>query len=361
MGASFAYIDESGDPVISEGATGTFLICATIILEQDIAKVAEGMNELAIKYKLNELKSSSIRNESHRLAILEIVAQLPFKFVTIYVDKKRLVGDWFKYKGSFYMYVMKLLHHEVYQLFPNIEVHLDQYGSEAFRTSLVKYLHASLQLDLFESQVSIDSAKQNSLIQISDFIGGTVRKLFEKTISNDETFYGLLDTKWISRINLPTSKILEPIPGSSGNAIFDDCVREVHRYLQAHSDERSSKIVALEYLYYSAINDDRDYVYTAEILDWLKTCGYELTDEQFRNEVTGPLRDDGLLIVGTRKGYKIPQDEQDIREYLQFSLGLAIPVLKRVKKAISFLSAREIDVSRHIPEGTLYLLDKLEP
>jgi len=76
------------------------------------------------------------------------------------------------------------------------------------------------------------------------------------------------------------------------------------------------------------------------VLGWLNTVGLRLTEEQFRTEVTASLRDEGLIIAATRKGIKIPRTAEDFREYLAFTVNLVLPVLKRLKKAIVFVSTK---------------------
>ena len=52
-----AFIDESGDPHFSSGASDTFLICATLVREGDISEIEDKLKALLEKYNLPELKS----------------------------------------------------------------------------------------------------------------------------------------------------------------------------------------------------------------------------------------------------------------------------------------------------------------
>ena len=69
-----------------------------------------------------------------------------------------------------------------------------------------------------------------------------------------------------------------------------------------------------------------------------------LTEEQFRSEIISSLRQEGLIIVGSRKGLKIPTTIDDFVNYISFSSNMALPILKNLKRAITFFSAKSDDL-----------------
>lgn len=221
-------------------------------------------------------------------------------------------------------------------------VHIDRYGSPEYQQSFQKYLTRSLQAELFDPNILIDSARSSDFIQLSDFITGSIRKSLQGDFAQGDRLLNLFQPRWPIRVVLPDmGHHIRPLELADEHADLVACVEEAGRYLEINSSNRADpKIRTLEYLYYSALDGNSEWVYTQEILDWLQGLGFDLSEEQFRIDVTASLRDEGLIIVGSRRGLKIPCTSQDFMEYMAFSVNLALPVLKRLKKAISFVSIR---------------------
>ncbi|NHQ59728.1 DUF3800 domain-containing protein [Chlorobium sp. BLA1] len=362
MSRYVAYIDESGDPNFGEGASETIVVCA-IVLERDrLLELSHVISEIKTSYGMEELKSKQVRSFEQRYDICRQLLASTFRILTIRVVKKSLQGDWFRYRSTFYKYIQSLLNHELFQLFGSINVTLDRYGSSDYQRSLSKYLVGRMQEELFEPELLIDSAKDNEFIQASDILAGSIRKALEDDFDKSERdqLLTLIKPSWVRRLDLPREgHYLTAIPASE---MFNACMEEAKRYLECHaasSDE--PKVKALEYLYYSAIDGSSEYIYTQEILEWLQTYGIILSEEQFRKDVTAALRDEGLIIVGSRKGIKIPVSSEDIRDYIKFSVNLAHPVLRRLKLALTFVSARTTlrDVDSLLSDEMRAILDEV--
>jgi hypothetical protein len=338
-----AYIDESGDPIFKDGASETLFLGAIVIAKEDYPHIKEELKRIKRKNNVSVLKSSRISDFKKRIKICEELSRLKIKILSILVDKNQLVGDWFKYRANFYKYVQRLLNHEIYMLFDTVRVQIDRYGSSEYIKSLDEYLKRSLQLELFEPQIEISSAKVQEFIQIADFLSGSLRKSIEGDFGKDESIQNALKPIWIIRQSIPDyGKYVKPIPSDESLHEISVCLEEARRYLEKNTGlVDDPKIKTLEYLYHSGLDEPNEYIYTAEILSWLTEFGIKLSEEQFRTEVTAALRDEGLIIVGTRRGYKIPTTIDDFREYVAFSVNLALPMLKRLKKAINFMEARE--------------------
>ncbi len=343
MNEYFAYIDESGDPHFSEYASQIFFLGAILIEENNLEVVRQKLTEIKEKYGVGEeLKSSRIGNFDRRLKIITELTELNIQCLSVWVKKRELEGDWFQYKTTFYKYIQGILNHEIYRLFRNVSVTLDQYGSEEYYDSLQKYLAKYLQGELFNPSVLVGSAKNEELIQIADFISGTLRKClrgdFEK--SNNDQLLSVLEPIWKVRIVIPDrGKYIDANVIEESDEYIDYFVKDTRRYLDSETNREEAKIRTLEYLYNTAVITPNDYVYTDEILNWLTKFNIYFSKEEFRNKVTASLRDEGLIIIGTRKGLKLPTRLEDISEYLEFSINQALPMLKRMKKAITTTSA----------------------
>jgi len=52
----------------------------------------------------------------------------------------------------------------------------------------------------------------------------------------------------------------------------------------------------------------------------------------FQTKVIAPLRDAGVLIASSSKGYKLPANESDLYDFINHSNAIIEPMLSRVKK-----------------------------
>lgn len=338
-----AYIDESGDVNFNDGATKTFMLTAIVVDFEDQGSIEDFFISLKDRYKIKELKSSKIGDYNKRVEIVNELLTLKIKIVSVLVYKDKLKGNWFRYKQSFYKYVQRRLHKELYGLYGKLSVHIDQYGTEEYQVSLYEYLVKSLQEELFEPSLNISSAKYNSLIQMTDFISGTLRKCMNNEFNDNDKLLDAIKSKWKTRIELPDNgHFLSPDIYEETDNFNTFILDEVKKYLEKNHEKEEPKIKILEYLYYSAIDNPNNYVYSNELIEWLNIQGYKITEEQFRNVIIASLRDDGLIIVGTRKGMKLPCSINDLMEYISFSTNLTLPILKRMKKALNILESRNI-------------------
>lgn len=337
-----AYIDESGDANFGEGASKTLVLCAVVIKRDCLSQLSDAIAQLKASYGMHELKSNQVRAFEQRCHICQqLISSVPW-ILTIRVDKAALHGDWFRFRPTFYKYVQRLLNHELFKLFGSVSVTLDRYGSSEYQQSLKEYLAKKLQGELFDPELLVAPAKDNDFIQASDFLCGSIRKALEGDFSDPQRLLDIIEPAWVTRLQLPNEgSHVKDVPVNGSSAILDACMDEAHRYLDIHAaNPDDPKVRTLEYLYYSAIDGSNEYIYTHEILEWLRAFDIRLSEEQFRNEVTAALRDDGLIIVSSRRGIKIPRTPEDIKDYINFSVNLALPVLRRLKKALVFVGVR---------------------
>ena len=337
-----AYIDESGDPIFAAGASKTLVLCAIVFEREGLPRLSEALVRIKASYNMREVKSSRVRSFDQRYDICQQLISSAPKIITIRADKDALFGDWFRYRATFYKYMQRLLNHELYSLFGSVSVTMDRYGSPQYQRSFKEYLASKLQMELFDPVLMVASAKEIDFIQASDFIAGSIRKALEGDFTEPNQLLDLVKPFWVRRLQLPDAgSHVRDIPDGGSGVVLDACMDEARRYLDKHSTKLNDpKVRTLEYLYYSAIDGSNDYIFTQEILEWLTTLGLRLGEEQFRNEVMAALRDDGLIIVGSRRGIKIPRTPEDIRDYISFNVSLALPVLRRLKKALEFVAVR---------------------
>ncbi|WP_440999812.1 DUF3800 domain-containing protein [Fodinibius sp. SL11] len=339
----FAFIDESGDPNFHESASDHFFVGAIVFDKEEVSNARNKLQEVKRKFGFKELKSSKVGNNfERRKEIIADLSELKFSCLSIWVKKKELEGDWFRYKKTFFKYIQRLLHHEIYRLFRNTSVSLDQFGSEEYQESLEEYLVKHLQKELFEPDITIGNTENEELIQIADFFSGTLRKILKGDFIELEKAELLAHFKsvWNSSIVIPDGgKYLNTELFSGSDKYVDYFVKETKRYLESTNSKDVGKIKSLEYLFYTALLDPEAYVYRDEIITWLEKFDVSYSSEEFNQKVTAPLREEGQVISGTRKGLKLPTKMNDVYEYIDFGSSQALPILKRMKKSIKIIKA----------------------
>ena len=172
-----AFIDESGDPRFNVGASSHLEFSAVLINSEKEDEVIDLLQNVQKELDISEFKSQRIQNEKRRIKILNAIKGIEFKFINLSIDKSKIYGEWKKFPRVFYKYTQQILHRELNRLYPKKTVTIDKFGNLNYQKSLKTYLEKNAQLELFEYIVNIVSAKNDILIQLSDLIAFTHRKL----------------------------------------------------------------------------------------------------------------------------------------------------------------------------------------
>lgn len=70
--------------------------------------------------------------------------------------------------------------------------------------------------------------------------------------------------------------------------------------------------------------------------------GIKYKEEEFRKEIIGHLRDDGVVIASSRKGLKIPVTESELVDYLNYTSSRYLTIIKRLKKTYNTLNGMSL-------------------
>ena len=347
------FIDESGDPRYGKGTSETLAFCCVLVEQNKIREVEDKAKKLRSELGLREYKSSAVSNENRRIKILTSLVTLDIKFFWLVVEKAKVVGDWRKYPKPFYKYTQKILHRELYRLYSGLDVTIDKFGSPQYQASLKKYIEREAQMSLFESELTIGTAKEDVLVQVADFLSGTKRKLELHEFSNPEKISELLTEKSFHTLHWPTDRPeinVEDLECKDDFEIAKHCLASAETYIETNEAnvDKQAKILLLEYLLFTAKHSDPSgYVLTVELQQWLRDNGHEFSEEEFRSQVVGSLRDEGVIIGSSRKGLKIPLSMSELLEYVNASSKRYITMIRRSRRALETLKARsfgEIDL-----------------
>ena len=344
----FAYIDESGDPRFNEGASSRLEFSAILIESKEEEKTIALLEKIQKELNIKEFKSQKIKKENRRIEILKAVKEIDFKFISLSIDKSKVYGDWKTYPRVFYKYTQKILHSELHRLYPNRTVTIDKFGNEQYQKSLKQYLEKNPQLDLFNNVVNIGSAKNNILIQLSDLIAGTNRKLFNGDFVQAQEISKLLQEKELHLLIWPENfrrYTIEKINNEQDRNIAEISISYAERYIEKHKENPSfeHRIAVLEYLLFQVrFENHKRYIFSNELISWLKQNKINYSEEEFRKEIIGHLRDEGVVIAGSRKGLKIPMSLTELVDYLSYTSSRYITMIKRFKETFKTLNGSSL-------------------
>lgn len=179
------FIDESGDTgrKIDRGSSRYFIVVLVLFEEDDEAIACDQRIDL-LRKELRlpdgyEFKFQKMRR-AHRETFLQAV--LPYSFfyfgIIINKDPKKLFGEGFLLKESFYKYACSLVFENAKPHLKNATVVIDGSGSREFKRQLQYYLKRKT--DGVIRKVKVQSSHSNNLIQLADMVAGSVHRSLSK-------------------------------------------------------------------------------------------------------------------------------------------------------------------------------------
>lgn len=178
------FIDESGDPglKIDKGSSKFFTVVLIVFQENAEAEACDQRIEILKK----EVGWNS-RSEFHfqrnsdkvREAFLKAVSIYNFFYYGIVINKdpKKLWGDGFRNKESFYKYACGLVFENAKLKLQKATVIIDKSGNLEFRKKLANYLKRNINIkDKIITKVKMQRSQSNNLLQLSDYIAGVINR-----------------------------------------------------------------------------------------------------------------------------------------------------------------------------------------
>ncbi len=348
------YLDESGNHGFNFAKKGTsthFVVGGAIVdntivseLDKQIEKVAQ------IHFSGSEIRSKNVGpDDDRRLRILSDILPLDFHIYCLVVDKTKLNGKGLKYKKSFYKYLNRIAYDELYQTFPRIKLFADEIGDKEFMDGFVKYVeNKCLNKDMFGySTFGFRPSTPNRLVQLADFLVGTIARCYDQqTLSPraGKIMAMLFRSKKLLPIKeWPKLDIRFATPPTElqlsrfDQAVKDQNLRLAMRFLDESKKNKDSfireQVATLEFLVFDVTHGNPPrYVSTKEILDHLRVFpDLRANKKMLGRAVIDKLRDAGVMIAGSPRGYKFAISTRDLDQFVSYSDSFIRPMLKRLK------------------------------
>lgn len=369
MKNQIAFIDEFGNNGFDfekEGVSNTFIITAIIVSGENLKSLELNLEKIRkANFQTGEIKSSKVgSNDTRRLNIIKELNTLEYHIFSIVVDKTKLTSEGFQYKGSFYKFLHSLVDRELFKTFPDLLVVADEHGGHEFKESFLKYMRNRHIPSLFEqSEFRLSNSKSELMVQLADFVTGTIARCYEskKLSPRKNDLLGSLRQKIIEIRTWPLDyKPMAYDPGKDF-ANYDPTISDLGLSLAGQFlDKFDSSTVpfivdqctCLKYLLFHFRNiNPETYVTTFELLSQIEQLKNKKTSiHYFRSKVIAKLRDNGVILASSNKGYKLPSSSMDLYDFVNHSNSYIQPMMDRLLKCrnhIKLATKNEMDIFNH--------------
>ena len=149
-------------------------------------------NELRVKPHF-EFHFAKLK-DSLRCAFLEAVSPFAFEYYSIVINKARLVGPGFHFKGSFYKYACRLVMNNAKSVLDGATIVIDGSGERRFRRELANYFKKQVndpQHPCRVVKVQIHDSCADNLVQLADMVSGAVARSYSDK-SDAKTYRGII-------------------------------------------------------------------------------------------------------------------------------------------------------------------------
>jgi len=353
LSRQYAFVDDTGDTGLDFDKAGTsshFILTAVIVDESSLAQVTSDVESVRSKhFQTGEMKSSGVGGkDDRRIRILRDLSDTDFHLLAIVVDKRRLHrARGLRYHDSFVKFLNSQIHRALFRAFPGVVIVADEHGDRTFMDGFADYITRQLKPNLFDDySFSFDNSHSNVLLQLSDFMCGTIARGYElkRKSPRYKEFYRAIEFKvtaiqeWPRNYESYLVDLSRENPSAYDEEIARCAIRLADGYISEYEDSDVPAVRArvrfLELLLFRLRFRSPDiYISTNEILDALSYEGVCPQDRYYlRSEVVAPLRDRGVIISSSSKGYKIPVSERDLYDFANHSLGIIGPMVSRLRE-----------------------------
>lgn len=199
------FIDESGDPglKLTQGSSQFFTVSLVIFEDNSEAEACDKRIE-RLKNELGWKGQSefhfSRNSDKIREVFLKLVSTYKFFYYGIVINKdpKKLWGEGFKNKESFYKYACGLVFENAKEKLKRSTVIIDQNGNLEFRNHLAKYLRNKINTqDKIIHKIKMQRSSGNNLLQLADYIAGVINKSVEARKKQSNSFRKIISHREI--------------------------------------------------------------------------------------------------------------------------------------------------------------------
>jgi hypothetical protein len=182
------FIDESGDSgfKLDKGSSRFFTVALVVFSEHDEAIACDqriGLLRRELGWDERSEFHFKWNSDQIRRAFLQAVAPYNFFYYGIVINKdpKKLYGEGFKDKKSFYKYTCRLVFENAKEKLNEAIVVIDESGSLDFKQQLANYLRKKINAYPRRTikEVKMQKSSNNNLLQLADYVAGVINRMVQ--------------------------------------------------------------------------------------------------------------------------------------------------------------------------------------
>jgi len=178
------FIDESGDSglKIDKGSSRYFTVGLVLFEEgEEAISCDQRIQLLKREVGWRENDEFHFKNNSDKIRVAFLKAVSPYNFfyygIVINKDPKKLFGDGFKNKSSFYKYACGLVFENAKEKMRDSTVIIDESGNLDFKNQLATYLRKRVNKnDKLLKKIKMQRSESNNLLQLADYVAGAINR-----------------------------------------------------------------------------------------------------------------------------------------------------------------------------------------
>lgn len=362
----YAFINELGHYGFDfeQQDVSTHLIIVSILVKgSDKEFLEHQLEQIKQKHWQSENMDTRNINDEQRIKILHDLKDLPFKVYSYVIDKRKVrEGSGITFEKTFIKFFNRMVFEDLYRTFERLDLVADEKRPKAFMQEFIDFVKRECILDLFDySTFGFNNNQSDILLQLAEFIAGTLAKGYDATLYSDNypSFYKTIRNNIIAinlwphdyRHFLYNYELMET-DTNYDKIIIKQAVNLAYQYIERHrkteDEDEKIRIDFLKFLLFNLKENPDEYVYTEEILDNLNAIRVnKIKQHYFRSNIVSKLRDQGLLIASSNKGYKLPICLNDLYDFVNLSSLNIYPMIQRIGKCrdqILLATNNEIDI-----------------
>ncbi|MBR2772009.1 MAG: DUF3800 domain-containing protein [Bacteroidales bacterium] len=353
------FVDESGSDILNnKDIHDRYYVSVGVVVPSDsVSALEEQLESISLKFNNgSEFKSSKIGSDlKRRIKLLEMLKDVQFQYFAFAVDKKLIDKEsGYRYRNSYYKNVNKHLYERIARSSAGrVDVIIDAHGTKEFQESAELYFKNKCDWYRTIDFKYVDD-KSSRLIQIADIIAGSIRiillKGFTEQTSKMRTILRekeILFQKWpfdytthlVGRVNTQdVDKKIEAV-------MFERIALFMRLRCDSKDEYDGARVKALQRLV-EAYYLDEGSIYSEELRALVNANREKpLSEEAFLSVIIGEIRKEGIVVAGTKKGYKLATTVSDVAEYLNHTRLVIMPMLSKLRAARCLLkTSAEYDI-----------------
>src|SRR5690625_2793343 len=303
MFSHYAYISEAGNYQFEGDTASKYFVITFIVAHQNnYDELKEGiMKWLMLGVEEGNNEEETLKN------IAPDLAELPFSIYSFIFNKMRLKEEGsVSQKETLFSYVNKQIYDHLMDENQDIYLQVFQDSSDFMKT-FIKYVEERHQPDLFDSSAYsfVENPKDN-FMTLAQIIGEVIKEKYEE--NKQDSWFDKLAERVVRLKIFPSfeHKVSVDVIDDTDQMIAEYAIEEAEKYINKHEKSQiqltRDRVNFLRFLLTQLSIEPTEYVYSQEIIKNIQRFSKDPISKQYiMQEVTGPLRDAGVIIASTSK------------------------------------------------------------